>query len=64
MTEKIISGECISCESTYTIQYIEELTSSEYPEHCPFCGEPIEDITEEYIDEEDYSEDDIEGWEQ
>lgn len=62
MTEKIITGDCLSCESSYSIQYVEELVSSEYPEHCPFCGETIEDISEEYIDEEDYSEDDEEGW--
>jgi hypothetical protein len=33
--------------------------SQEYPEHCPFCGELIEEIEEEYIEDED-SEDDEE----
>lgn len=64
MNEKIITGECVSCESSYGIQYVEQLVSSEYPEFCPFCGETIEDITEEYIEDEDYSEDDEEGWEE
>ena len=31
---------------------MEELVSAEYPEFCPFCGETIEEITEE-IDEDD-----------
>jgi hypothetical protein len=32
------------------------LSSKEYPEYCPFCGEPIEELSEEsedYIDGED-----------
>ena len=60
MIEKIVSGECLSCESTYSIQYFQELTSEEYPEHCPFCGEMIEELVEELDDEEDY--DDDESW--
>jgi NAD-dependent SIR2 family protein deacetylase len=60
MIEKIVSGECLSCESTYSIQYYQELTSEEYPEHCPFCGEMIEELVEELDeDEEDY---DDESW--
>lgn len=57
--EKVITGECLSCESTYQINYMQEFVSQEYPEHCPFCGEPIEEIQEEYIEDED-SEDDEE----
>ncbi len=55
MADKAISGECLNCESSFFISYPEELVSSEYPEHCPFCGEQIEDINEEY--EESYDED-------
>jgi hypothetical protein len=54
MTNKTITAECDNCESTYEVQYAEELTSEEYPEFCPFCGEMIEDITEQ----EEYDEDD------
>jgi hypothetical protein len=39
-----------------------ELVSSEFPEHCPFCGEFIDDISEEYIEDDDSMEDD-EEWE-
>ena len=58
---KIVTGECLNCESSYEVAYIEQVVSSELPEFCPFCGEPIEDITEDYIDEED--EDDDTKWE-
>jgi hypothetical protein len=27
---------------------MEELTSQPLPEHCPFCGEVIEELTEEF----------------
>jgi hypothetical protein len=53
MTNKQVSGECLSCESTYQVAYVEELVSQEYPEHCPFCGEVIEELTDDYIEEED-----------
>jgi hypothetical protein len=62
MTEKHITGECVSCESSYDVAYIEELVSSELPNHCPFCGEEVEDISEEYIEDEEDSEDDEEEW--
>jgi hypothetical protein len=32
MKNKIVSGECLSCESTYEVEYYEELTSQEMPE--------------------------------
>jgi hypothetical protein len=57
--EKTVTGECHNCESSYDIQYVEELTSSEYPEFCPFCGETIEEITN-YIEDDDFNEE--EGW--
>ena len=59
---KVITGECINCESSYEVAYVEQLVSSELPEHCPFCGEAIEEITEEYIEDDDLNEDDMK-WE-
>ena len=53
MTNKQVSGECLNCESTFGIEYMEELVSQEYPEHCPFCGEAIEEIQEEYIEDDE-----------
>jgi hypothetical protein len=32
---------------------VEELVSQDLPEHCPFCGEIIEELSEDYIDEDD-----------
>jgi hypothetical protein len=63
MQQKVITGDCLSCESTFGIQYYVELASSDMPTYCPFCGELIEDITEEYIDEDESYEDD-ENWEE
>ena len=57
MTEKSLTGDCQNCESTYAIQYTEELVSQELPEHCPFCGEIIEELSEDYIEDEDDLED-------
>ena len=63
MTNKSLTGECNNCESTYTVEFMEEMVSQELPEHCPFCGEIIEDIQEEYIDDEqDLTDDDLK-WE-
>jgi len=59
---KLITGECLNCESSYEVAYVEQLVSSELPEHCPFCGEVIEEITEDYIEDDDLDEDDIK-WE-
>jgi NAD-dependent SIR2 family protein deacetylase len=53
MTQKIMSGDCLSCESTYSIEYMEEMVSQELPEHCPFCGEIIQELSEDYIEEDD-----------
>ena len=53
MTEKSVTGECLNCESSYNIQYVEELVSQEYPEHCPFCGELIDELSEDYIEDDD-----------
>ena len=61
---KIVTGECLNCESSYEVAYVEQLVSQPLPEHCPFCGEVIEDITEDYIDEDeqDLTDDDLK-WE-
>ena len=53
MTQKQLSGDCLSCESTYSIAFMEEMVSQELPEHCPFCGEQIEELSEDYIEEDD-----------
>ena len=58
MTDKILNGECSNCESSYSIQFMEEMVSQELPEHCPFCGEQIEELSEEILDEEDELTDD------
>ena len=53
MTNKSLSGECLSCESTYSVAYMEEMVSQDLPEHCPFCGEQIEELSEDYIEDDD-----------
>jgi NAD-dependent SIR2 family protein deacetylase len=60
---RTITGECLNCESSYEVSYVEQLVSTELPEHCPFCGEIIEDITEDYIDEDNDLTDDDLKWE-
>ena len=62
MTNKVISGECLECESTYSVEFVEQLVSQSLPEFCPFCGDPIEDLSEEYIEDDDLDEDDLK-WE-
>jgi hypothetical protein len=62
MPNKTVSGECLSCESTYSVDYLEELVSDEFPEHCPFCGETIEELSEEYSEEEDEESEDDSSW--
>ena len=61
MIEKVITAECSQCESNFELVYEEELVSDDTPSFCPFCGEKIEDIIEEYIDEDDFD-DEIEEW--
>lgn len=53
MTNKILSGDCLSCESVYSVEFVQEMVSQELPQHCPFCGEVIEELSEEYIEDED-----------
>jgi len=62
MTNKVVSGECLECESTYAVEYVEQLVSQQLPEYCPFCGDPIEELSEEYIEDDDLDEDDLK-WE-
>ena len=56
MTERTITADCSNCESSFELFYSEEFVSDETPNFCPFCGEPIEDLEEEYIDDEDFDE--------
>jgi NAD-dependent SIR2 family protein deacetylase len=53
MTNKILSGDCLSCESQYSVEFMEEMVSQELPQHCPFCGEIIDELSEEYIEDEE-----------
>jgi len=53
MNRKSLSGECLSCESTYSVAYMQEMVSQELPEHCPFCGEQIEELSEDYIEDDE-----------
>lgn len=59
--EKIVTGECENCESSFEVAYAEELVSDSTPTFCPFCGEAIENIQEEYIEDDELDEDD-ETW--
>ena len=61
MTQKQLSGECLSCESSYSIVFMEELVSQDLPEICPFCGEQIEELSEDYIEDDEDLDD--EEWE-
>ena len=53
MTQKSVTADCSNCESTFGVDYVEELVSEEYPEFCPFCGEQIQEVQESYIEDED-----------
>jgi hypothetical protein len=56
--EKTLTGDCKECESTYLINYDEELVYSNLPEFCPFCGENIDSLTEHADEDEEEFEDD------
>lgn len=56
MSEKLITAECENCESTFEVAFEEDYVSEESLSFCPFCGESIEVLDEEYIDDEDYDE--------
>ena len=53
MNEKQVTVECTSCESSFDLVYVQQFTSQELPQYCPFCGEEVEDIQERYIEDED-----------
>ena len=56
MSEKFTTAECENCESTCEIAFDEDYVSDESPTFCPFCGERIEVLNEEYIEDEDFDE--------
>ncbi len=56
MSEKLITAECENCESAFEVAFEEDYVSDESPSFCPFCGEKIEVLSEEYIDDEDFDE--------
>lgn len=58
MITKNITGECNNCESYFSVEYQVEMVSQEIPEHCPFCGELIEEISEEFVEEDEEIEED------
>ena len=59
--EKFVTGECENCESSFEVAFVEELVSDDKPSFCPFCGEQIDNIQEEYIEDDELDEDD-ERW--
>jgi hypothetical protein len=59
--EKIVSGECENCESSFEVAFSEDFVSDSTPTFCPFCGETIDNIQEEYIEDDELTEDD-ERW--
>ena len=63
MKLRTINGECLNCESTYSIDFMSELVSEQYPEFCPFCGEHIDEISEENNDDDEDTDPLKEEWE-
>jgi 5'-3' exonuclease len=63
MKNKTVTGNCNECDSAYDVQFVEELTSQELPEFCPFCGESIDDLSEEYIEDDDIMDEENSEWE-
>ena len=58
MTGKLITAECDNCDSSFEVAYAQEMVSDDTPNFCPFCGERIEDIQEEYIEDDELDETD------
>lgn len=58
MTGKLITAECDNCDSSFEVAYAQEMVSDDTPNFCPFCGERIEDIQEEYIEDDELDEND------
>ena len=59
---KSINGECSNCESTFSVTYSDMIASKEYPEYCTFCGDPIDELSEDYIEESEDDFEDEETW--
>ena len=55
--QKQLSSDCSGCESQYSIIFQEESVSQDLPYHCPFCGELVEELTEDYIPDEELPDD-------
>jgi NAD-dependent SIR2 family protein deacetylase len=53
MNGKQVSAECNECESSFDVAYMDKMVSQDLPQYCPFCGEPIDDVDEHYISDED-----------
>ena len=56
MCEKSKKVTCENCDCTCDIAVDEDYVSDESPTFCPFCGERIEVLNEEYIEDEDFDE--------
>ena len=50
-----ITIDCEGCDSVFTLEFKEDKVTQEYPEYCPFCGEIIEELSEDYIEDDDDS---------
>ena len=53
MSERAVNAGCSECESAFYIQYNEMLASTDLPQYCPFCGEYIDEISEDYIEDDE-----------
>ena len=56
MSEKLVSAECIECESTFELAYTVEMVSVETPNFCPFCGESLFHDDDNDDDDEEWDE--------
>ena len=61
MNQKALTGDCINCESTFELNFYKEYVSTDQPQFCPFCGEIVEEFTDDYIEEE-YDEEEESEW--
>ncbi len=53
MPEKNVAMECENCESSFDLSYMQEFVSNELPSFCPFCGEQTDIVSEDYIDDDE-----------
>jgi hypothetical protein len=61
MSDRKVNGDCSECESTFEVEYTEEMVSEQLPEFCPFCGSSVVELSESYIEDDDST--DEEEWE-